>query len=196
MTTYLAKDLLSHLKSSIAVRIATLAAWIGVIFFSSTGIAEYWSEKTFCYGAAQLFGTLRVDSWLYRLIHFSAEKSVHVSLFMILAGLLSACMPGSRRKIPLILFIAAIIGSTSEYLQSLFPGRDPAFRDVCINFLGAAAGSVLILLGQKRYKHVAPSFPQSCTEWRKTSCSSGPHRYCGAGIQSGPQHRQVDSART
>jgi len=184
-----------HLKSSMAVRVAALAAWIGVIFFSSTGVAEYWSEKTFCYGAAQLFGSLPVDSWLYRLVHFSAEKSVHVSLFLILAGLLSACIPGSRRKIPLILFIAAIIGSTSEYLQSLFPGRDPAFRDVCINFLGATAGSVLIVLGQKRDKHLTPSLPQNCTEWHKKSCSSGPPTYCRAESQSGPQSRHVGSAR-
>ena len=131
-------------------RFTALTAWIGIIFFSSTGIAGYWSERTFCYGAGKLFWGLPTDSFPYRLIHFAAEKSVHVSLFLVLAILLWQCLPSVRRKIPVILFIAAAVGSISEYLQSFFPGRDPAFRDVCINVLGATVGTLMILMAQRR----------------------------------------------
>ncbi len=61
-------------------------------------------------------------------------------MFFILALLLCQALPSGRRKEYQVIAAGAIIGSCSEYLQSFFPGRDPAIRDVLINVAGTALG--------------------------------------------------------
>jgi VanZ family protein len=119
--------------------IVALIAWLGVIFFSSTSLASQWCEEAFRFVSAILFGHLRPDS-SYGLIHLLADKGVHVSLFLVLAVLLWKILPNGQWKIAYVLLVGALVGSASEFLQSFFPGRDPALRDVLINVAGTAFG--------------------------------------------------------
>jgi VanZ family protein len=126
-----------------------LVAWLGVIFFSSTSLASQWCEQAFHFLSAMIFGHLGADS-SYGLIHLLADKSVHVSLFFVLALLLWRILPDVQWKIARILLFGAAVGSASEFLQSFFPGRDPALRDVLINVGGTAVG---IGVSVARLKH-------------------------------------------
>lgn len=83
---------------------------------------------------------LQLDDSSYGLVHLLADKGVHVSLFFVLALLLWKTLPDAQWKIARILLLGAAVGSASEFLQSFFPGRDPALRDVLINLGGTAVG--------------------------------------------------------
>ena len=115
-------------------------AWTGVIFFSSTSIADHWGEQGFNWLSSIFFRHLGPDASSYAILHLLAHKSVHIFLFMVLALLLWRSVPDGEWKITLILVCGAFIGSCSEFLQRFFPGRDPAIRDVLINVAATALG--------------------------------------------------------
>ena len=125
--------------------IVAVVLWIGVIFFSSTSLAAVWCEEAFHFLSALIFGQFGPDNSSYSLIHLLADKSVHVSLFLVLAFLLWKLFRDAPRKIVLILAAGAVIGSASEFLQRFFPGRDPAVRDVLLNAASTALGAVICL---------------------------------------------------
>ena len=109
-------------------------AWTAFIFFSSTSTAARWCEHVyFTFSHYAYRGT---NNWL----HFLAEKSVHVGLFVMLAILLWKTIPDASWKTPAILLCGLSIGCFSEFLQGFFPDRDPALRDVLINLAGTIAG--------------------------------------------------------
>ncbi len=119
-------------------------AWIGVIFFSSTTLASEWCETAFTKLSALLFGSIHSGN-SYNFIHLLADKSVHLTLFIILAALLWRALPSAPRKWAIILLAGLFVGSCSEFLQRFFPGRDPAIRDVVINLSGTGLGLLLCL---------------------------------------------------
>jgi VanZ family protein len=130
--------------------------WIGLIFFSSTSIAGIWSERAFKYLVSLLLRHLRPDSPSYGLLHYLAHKSVHLTLFFVLAILLWKALSNPRRKIVVILLIGAIVGSCSEFLQRFFPGRDPAILDVLINIGATALGvGASLAFSKLQVKHSA-----------------------------------------
>jgi glycopeptide antibiotics resistance protein len=112
-----------------------LIALLGFIAFTSTSLAGKAGDNSFAF----LFGHLR-SIRLVGMMHFTAEKSVHFILFFVLALLLLNMMPASKSRTPRILLLALLVGISSELLQFQFPGRDPAVRDVFINFCGSVAG--------------------------------------------------------
>ncbi len=114
--------------------------WVGVIFFSSTSLASKWAEGSFGFLSRELFSQMRLHSSSYDIVHLLADKGFHVSLFCVLAVLLWQALPRDGNKIWTILLIGAVVGSCSEFLQSFFPDRDPAVRDVLINVGGTAVG--------------------------------------------------------
>ncbi|HEX3685188.1 MAG TPA: VanZ family protein [Bryobacteraceae bacterium] len=131
--------------------------WIFVIFFSSTSLAAAWADAAFEFLAGFFWGEMRRDSGSYGLIHLLADKSFHVALFCVLAILLwKALAPGSG-KIPAILLVGAVVGSCSEILQAFFPGRDPALRDVLINIVGTALGTLLSMVVSKASAEKQPA---------------------------------------
>ena len=67
-----------------------------------------------------------------RVPYLLADKGFHVFMFVILALLLARIFSGPTS----VLLIAFFVGVCSEFLQRFFPGRDPAVRDVIINFSG------------------------------------------------------------
>ena len=81
---------------------------------------------------------------VHSFVHLLADKGFHVTLFLILALLLWKIVPPGPWKIARILIAGGILGSASEFLQSFFPGRDPAIRDVLINVAGTAFGIALV----------------------------------------------------
>jgi len=115
-------------------------AWIGLIFFSSTTVAGESSEEAFSVLSRLLVKHLQPGTSSYDLVHLLADKSVHVALFFIFAILLWRALPNAPGKVVSILVAGAVIGSCSELLQFLFPGRDPAIRDVLINTGSTALG--------------------------------------------------------
>lgn len=117
-----------------------VAAWVCVIFFSSTSLASEWCESLFSRLSEALLGQLHPHSSSYDLVHLLAGKGLHVTLFAVLAILLWQALPNTQRKVVTILLWGAIVGSCSEFLQRYFPGRDPAVRDVLINVAGTALG--------------------------------------------------------
>ena len=80
------------------------------------------------------------DSNSFGVIHLVADKGLHVTLFAVLGILLFQAITNPRRKIVQILLFGLIVGCCSEYLQSFFPDRDPAIRDVFINLAGTGVG--------------------------------------------------------
>lgn len=117
-------------------------AWIGVIFFSSTTTASVWCEAGFNHISQILFSGPR-DSNSFGFIHLAADKGLHVTLFTILAILLSVAMVGPQFKVFRVLAFGLVVGCCSEYLQSFFPDRDPAIRDVLINLAGTGLGVLI-----------------------------------------------------
>jgi VanZ family protein len=117
-----------------------LVGWIGVIFFSSTSLAGEKSEQAFSYLSDVFLVRLRAATSSEGIVHLLADKSVHLGLFCVLGILLWKTLANAKKKIPVVLLQGAIIGSCSEFLQSFFPGRDPAISDVLINVVGTAIG--------------------------------------------------------
>ena len=122
-----------------------VALWIAVILFSSTSLAAEWSEQAFHFCMRLLFGHVGPEDRSYGLLHLLADKGFHVAMFLILAVLLWQLIAKPHWKIPRILLAGAVVGSSSEFLQRFFPGRDPAVTDVLINIGGTAVGIIVIL---------------------------------------------------
>jgi VanZ family protein len=120
-----------------------VAAWLGLIAFSSTSAAGESSERAFSSLSAILLRYFHVSDRVYWLFHFIADKGVHVTLFAVLAILLWQAIPQGRGKSVVILLAGGLVGSGSELLQRFFPDRDPAIRDVIINLGGTAFGLML-----------------------------------------------------
>ena len=121
---------------------AAFFIWCAIVLFSSTSLAGKASDAAFSgFFVAHL---RRYDSYdLYHRyqVHFLAEKSVHIIMFMVLALLLWRVLPGMPGKGGTVFLCGALIGCCSELAQVLFPGRDPALRDVLINILGTGIGT-------------------------------------------------------
>ena len=126
-------------------------AWIIFILFSSTSLARVWSEMAFAFFSNVLFGGMEPHTSTYGMVHLLAEKGFHVGMFCVLAFLLWQTLAGRAQKTLIILLTGAAVGSCSEFLQSFFPDRDPAVRDVFINIGGTALGvGICILLSRRQ----------------------------------------------
>ncbi len=88
----------------------------------------------------------------FSVFHLLADKGLHVTLFVVLAILLRNALPPGRFRTVQILALGLIVGSCSEFLQRYFPDRDPALRDVLINFGGTALGLALIAVARTQQK--------------------------------------------
>jgi VanZ family protein len=146
-----------------------VVGWIGVIFFSSTSTASRWCETAFSYLSAIFMFGVRRDSNSFGLLHLAADKGLHVTLFAVLAILLFQAMSNSRRKILRILMFGLVVGCCSEYLQSFFPDRDPAIRDVFINLAGTGVG---VLVSRVLWKRGTGIGTQGAREYTLTPSDS------------------------
>ena len=132
------------------------AGWIGVVCFSSSSMAGRWCDRAFAaiYRDAvylNVAGNRGLLRSVHPIVHLLAEKSVHLGLFFIFATLFWKSTADTPKKAPLILVFGLLLGVLAEFLQRFAPGRDPAGRDVAIDFAGAALGVVLCLaLGRPR----------------------------------------------
>lgn len=134
-------------------------AWTGLVFFCSTSMAGQWSESAF-YFLCSLFLGVKPHHRAYGHLHFIAEKGVHVTLFFVFAILLWNATPTSPRKAAAILAAGLVVGSLAELFQFLFPGRDPAVRDVLIDLGGTAIGVMLSAVVTKRHAVTDELVPQ------------------------------------
>jgi VanZ family protein len=135
------------------------AAWIGVIFFSSTASAGNWCTQAFYSFSTKLWGS--TPNHGLGILSFLAEKSVHVGMFLVLGTLLWKAIKAIedvRGKITAILTLGLLIGTASEFLQRFFPGRDPSVRDILINLAGTAIGVAvsLVFAGNRKNESLRP----------------------------------------
>jgi VanZ family protein len=125
--------------------------WIGLIFFSSTSFAAENCERFYwfihLYLPSPLIDTSINGGWM----HLLAEKGVHFTLFFTFGFFVAHLVHGSPwGRLAKIAAFGLVIGSCSEFLQSFFPGRDPALRDVILNLVSASLGGVATLLWWRR----------------------------------------------
>src|SRR4051812_43042572 len=90
------------------------------------------------------------DSTSFGALHLAADKGLHLTLFAVLGILLYCAMVNPRNKVVRILSFGLVVGCCSEYLQSFFPDRDPAIRDVFINLAGTELGILIRILSGRR----------------------------------------------
>ena len=111
-----------------------LCFWIAFIFFSSTSVAAEWADLAYYTIVSHAPGASFLEN--QNVVYLLADKGFHVFMFVILALVLARIFTGPTS----ILVIAFVVGICSEFLQRFFPDRDPAVRDVIINFSGALIG--------------------------------------------------------
>lgn len=126
--------------------------WLGFIFSRSAKSAELSSaeSESLLDLARRLFPALaerlpRVE--LHRLL----RKLAHFTEYSVLGALLQTdcLLLGGRRALwPLLLGLGA--ACADEYLQTFFPGRSGALRDVLLDLAGVALGVGLTLLLRRR----------------------------------------------
>jgi len=126
------------------VWLAASAAWTGLILFSSTSLAAEYCERAFASLYGSMVRTHFPSDEAFDLLHFLAEKGLHLTLFFVLGILLWRVFSASRlRRLGEVVLAGLIVGMASELLQTFFPGRDPAIRDVLINMAGAFLGAAV-----------------------------------------------------
>lgn len=127
------------------------SGWVGLIFFSSTSFAADSCERFYWFIRLHLPSSLLSASGNDGLMHLLAEKSVHFTLFFTFGFLVAHLVHGNPwgRLVKIAVF-GLVIGSCSEFLQSFFPGRDPALRDVILNLVSASLGGLATLVWWRR----------------------------------------------
>jgi VanZ family protein len=145
-------------------------AWICVIFYSSTSLALMQCVTAFHLVMGVLFHGLHPTDGPFDILQLIADKGLHVTLFAIFGILLWKALAPVRPKPLLILGIGLCVGSASEFLQSFFPDRDPALRDVLINVCGTGIG-VFISIAYTRFVTGASRLPDG---------AASPADYAGA----------------
>ena len=123
---------MNWLDDRISTHTLILCAWVGLIFFSSTGVAGRWANA--------LYALLSSHSGLGEgVTMFLFQKAYHVFLFAVLGGLLISGASRSPAFLRVVLW-SFVIGALSEALQLLFANRGPSFRDVLLNGVSGLFG--------------------------------------------------------
>jgi VanZ family protein len=121
-----------------------LPVWIGLILFSSTSLAGEVSDAAFTRLVAAHIRRYDIFDLYHRWhVYFLAEKTVHLTLFIVLAIVLWRSLPNGPWRFGVVLLCGSLVGCCSELVQCLFPDRDPAVRDVLINAAGTAIGAAI-----------------------------------------------------
>ena len=72
---------------------------------------------------------------------FSVKKSAHVIIYAILSTLIYRALKSNNVEMKktgyISVFLASFYGITDEFHQSFTPGRDPTFRDIIFDTIGA-----------------------------------------------------------
>lgn len=78
------------------------------------------------------------------LLELAIRKLAHLSEYLLLGLLMSACLrsflPKCGKRVILLFITGLVLASIDETIQSFTPGRTPAVTDVLIDFTGAALG--------------------------------------------------------
>jgi VanZ family protein len=109
-----------------------LCAWLGLIFFSSTGVAGRWANELYALFSANSELGAGVPMLLL-------QKGYHVVLFAVLGWLLVTAGWPRLNTLPRAVIWSFAVGALSEALQLAFEGRGPSLADVALN---GASGSL------------------------------------------------------
>ena len=117
-----------------------VAIYSALIQFSATQLAGNSAHFAFLY-YSDLLGMTGPNTGL----HFMAQKCIHFLLFFGLGSWLTNGIKGSwGTRCGWAIFLCLIVGTGSEYLESFFPGRNPAVFDVMLNAFSGFLGSIVI----------------------------------------------------
>ena len=131
-------------KPARRVWLAASAAWTALILFSSTSSAAVYCERFFGWIYGSIFGKHFTSAEAFDVLNFLAAKGLHLTLFLVLGILLWHVFTAPRwPRVGTVVLAGLIVGTVSELLQSFFPDRDPAIRDVVINGIGTLLGAVV-----------------------------------------------------
>lgn len=151
-----------------AQRTTVVLFWLLVIAFSSTSAAGHWADVVFDRVAGAPFLHFRtLDPYRRSMIHFLAEKDIHLCMYAVFSALLYWSLGFTRSKALLVLGIGCAVGIGSELFQRFFPARDPSLRDVAINFAGTCLGVVICLVAVRLRRRTALSPKEP--SWRSTT---------------------------
>jgi glycopeptide antibiotics resistance protein len=128
------------LSRRVVIPLCFILPIVALIALSCTVHAGTWCDKRFKAMFDLLLGSLGPSQDVFWRLHFIAEKSFHLGMFTILGSVLCMAFRRSARRGAWVLLIGFAIGCSSELLQRLFPTRDPAIRDVLINWTGVLIG--------------------------------------------------------
>lgn len=123
-----------------------LSAWIGLILFSSTGIAGRWANALY----AMLSSHAGLGEGMAMLLF---QKGYHVFLFAVLGGLLVSAAASRLSVLSRAILWSFVIGALSETLQLAFEGRGPSLADVVLNGASGSAGGWIwlrVLAGRQK----------------------------------------------
>ena len=95
----------------------------------------------------------------------SLQNLLHVPMFMLFVFLCSQSLEevitGWKRRMGIVLAVAALVGVSMEGMQILVPGRYPSWGDMMLNLLGSILGLLLLWRAEK------------CRKPPRTGCESG-----------------------
>lgn len=130
-----------------------LCAWLGLIFFSSTGVAGRWANELYALFSANSELGAGVPMLLL-------QKGYHVVLFAVLGWLLVRVGWPRLNALPRAIVWSFAVGALSEALQLAFEGRGPSLADVALNGAsGSLAAWIWIRLFSPRHAEAQKAMP-------------------------------------
>jgi VanZ family protein len=136
---------LHSLEGRLSYHFWALSGWIGLILFSSTGLAARWAHALY----DLLFVATELNAGVPVLL---LQKSYHVFLFTVLGLLIASAAFFRLAPLPRAILWCFAIGLLSEALQLGFEGRGPSFTDVLLNGASGSTAAWIWLRFSEREK--------------------------------------------
>lgn len=130
-----------------------LLLWMSFIFFMSAQSGEVSDGQS--YGVLSILNNvgIKINENLMHFANFVIRKSAHFTEYMILAFLSLMTLKNfwTNKKIFYVYsnIIVFLYACSDEFHQLFVPGREGAFRDVCIDTLGGFTMLILIFMFNK-----------------------------------------------
>jgi VanZ family protein len=119
----------------------TVALWVCVIMLSSTTAVDQAANSLL----TKLLSLVDGDR-SFGVVKFLAQKGAHIFLFSLLGWLVIALISGgSKRRLLLATAATFAVGTCSESLQAVFPGRNPTLFDLMLNGVSGTSAAYLRL---------------------------------------------------
>ena len=160
---------------TVGSRLRALCAilWIVLVLSASTNAAEAMCDDVLS----------RIEHFLYpdepaaddggAPDRFWQKKAIHVVLFAGLAVLVSRALTGTPGAVWMFtVFIVVVVGTGSEAIQFIYPGREPALHDVLLNAASGGLTASVLILNRRRAAENRRAATAARRPWPSGSCQS------------------------